>query len=301
MASNVVRAIGERLLDHRRQRAATVLKHQAVTFPMETHRFIRSDHLEHADVFVYRRQNSLISSAIQLATNSSFSHAGLVFYLPHRDEGIEHTFVIEADQGGVNISNLDVYLRDPLASIGFLRVRHPAFRTNDDLRTAVRSWLLDLVEAGYDYTLIPKILTDLMAATMLGVEGHLVGFERAKNRRTRRNAPLPSQLICSGLVQIGMALGAIGAIKEGEILPHEIINFIMRNDLKTEFSPDWSLYSNTGQKILAEELIIDHEKALRATTPADIACSHHLEWLYLCHHRTTYRVETLGDVEDLLR
>src|SRR5262245_26783908 len=111
----------------------------APQWPMPVAAFLAGNFLRRADVVLTRKHRDLLSWFIRWATKGKFSHAALVFLVPHEQAGFNNTFVIEAARDGVGLTNLLTYLNDRRSVVGIKRLSQSWF--DADIQGIVRGRL----------------------------------------------------------------------------------------------------------------------------------------------------------------
>lgn len=250
------------------------------------------DFLSRAELYLKRsdvvlcRGKSTFSKLIRFATKSQFSHAALVFLVPHRDLGFNNTFLIESVPTGVDVTDLRHYIKDhpDKYDVVIKRLTKPWFV--DNAPKIVRGSMLDFIKADYDFRAIWQI-TKSIAKKMLfgflvwrdGLEVRLAKtYDEAKPKAERKPQPAPGQFICSGFVQYGF-LGGTRTLLDTAPGCGAVLDDVM---FAENVSPD-APYS----KILS-------------TTPEDLAATPKLEWCYVIRQGMVYRVHSTAEANALL-
>lgn len=210
-------------------------------------------HLRRGDI-VLSRSHTLNSAAIRWVTGSQFSHAALVFFLPHAEQGFNSTFVLESTSRGVGLEKLEAYLtsKSPRSDIVVLRLDGSGF--DSEYFKRVRGLMLDHINSGYDHWRVIRLGLSLLFGLRLGWSTLRRGQEgslRETIARTRRRKYnwLPPEFICSGFIQYGLVKAA----------------------------------ERKAQKqaaILKPGVALDDEEGLLAVTPEDIAQSDRVTWRF---------------------
>ncbi|MGW8207169.1 MAG: hypothetical protein ACWGMY_09470, partial [Hyphomicrobiaceae bacterium] len=94
--------------------------------------FLTGPYLQRADVLLTRKNRDFRSWLIRFATKGSYSHAALVFLVPHQERGFNNSFVIERSSGGVDLTNFTDCVNDRRSVIGVHRLGKPWF--NDEVQ-----------------------------------------------------------------------------------------------------------------------------------------------------------------------
>lgn len=240
-------------------------------FPMPLPQFLAGSWLQRADI-VLMCGRSLFSRAIRYATDSPFSHAALIFLTPDRQQGFEHTFLIEAVPRGVDLTRLDKVFVPPhgrdAKEIAFLRLEAPWFV--NDVQALVRGRLLDFIEAGYDWRTVGSIALAVMRERLAGRAQNVPGaLARALEGAKRRDELAPANFICSGLIQYGLlrALHDLAESSSQTVPKHELHRGLLNPRL-------------AGANV-ADMLSGDGLATLLSTTPEEISHASGLTWKYL--------------------
>ena len=249
--------------------------------------FLKSDKLKRADVVLVGGKKSFFSRMIKKATNSHWSHAALVFVIPHRETGFENTFVIESIGDGVDITDLRYYVKDHAGEydVGIRRLDHDWFSGDGNglkIRKRVRGNMLNSIKAEYDFSAILHIGMMLLRKFIFGIRARFSGLEKTVNKTRAKGGRVPSQFICSGFMQYGFYYAIKSMIDKGELHDetlHEVI-----------FNPH--LDSASG--------ISDYDVIL-TTTPENIAATNKLTWKYVIKNGKVYDVRSNNEVDDILK
>ncbi len=261
---------------------------QAPNFPMPVKEFLeREDVLKRSDVMLSRHKKAFFSKLIMWGTKSLWSHAGLVFVIPHKKEGFEHTFIIESVGDGVDITNLDYYLVDHAEEydVGFKRLESDWFVGDQgkDIRKAIRGRMLNHIKAKYDMGTILQIARMIIRKFMFGLSARFRGFPEAVGQAHEREQLVPSAFICSGFVQYGYFDEINRQVEKGALTNNEMEEVL--------FNPRF--HPNMSQKEVT--------KALLSTTPEDIAVTDKLKWKYFIKKGMVYEVSSNDEVEKLIK
>jgi hypothetical protein len=212
---------------------------------------------------------------IRKATGGFFSHAALVFLVPHPAEGYDSAFLLESTSAGVGLANLDSYVagRRPNAAIAILRLEGEEY--DEAYFKKVRGLMLDHVKAQYDYG-------RMLRAGISAAFGFRLGLARARKgkhnsmrdaiRVTRRRTLnwVPPQFICSGFIQYGFV---------------EAMRRMGRNPARVLFREGVSPHDRDG---------------LLAVTPEDVATSPILTWKYVVRRGWVYPVNSYAQARKVI-
>ncbi len=266
-------------------------------WPMPVGQFFAGKYLERSDVVLTRRDGDAVSYLIRWATGSIFSHSALVFSGPQFETGYSSTFVIEAGNGGVDLTKLDDYVNDKSSFIAIKRLRRPWF--DEPKQARVRGVMLDKIKASYNYWAIARIARNIW----FGVQQKVQGKEQTIETY-RKNAWTPPQdFICSGLVQLGFIEAALSYIESGQIPPEAITDVIFHKDAASRLpaAPDWKLFEPDQAKTTAIQFGQQLASELESVTPEDIARSDKLEWLYFIRRGRVHKISSYEDAQRLAR
>lgn len=273
-------------------------------WPMPVNRFLAGNYLKRADVVLTRKAGNPFSWAIRKATGSLYSHAALVFHPRSREDGFNHTFVIEAGTHGVDITNIRDYAASHYYVTGIKRFTADWF--TDDLQRFVRGHLLDHIKDEYDYW---RAITLGRALIRAYIWREWRPFsDRNPSRRIRiRRGRNANEFICSGLVQYGYfnaLYKLLVAMRRGEPLGEEG-RAVMREggaELKRALNGA-NLREVLFSKHLEEVLDITDDghfksfgaarrfwNAMHETTPRDLEVSERLQWLYVIREGLVHKV-----------
>jgi len=210
---------------------------------------VEGGELQRVDVLLIHTRRKLLSWIIRFAQKSYWNHVALVYVIRDQDRGYNHTFVIESEAHGVDIHKIDKYLCKPKQhDIAVLRVGADWFENNLDFQRQVRGFLLNEIDASYDYARLIQLGIQLLFSgfyTLLGV----IGVFRRRGVSTKVTNLTPPSFICSGLAQVAYYHAAVKFDK-----------------------PVADVIADEAKRLDAE--------SLRSTTPRDYALSDQYEWQY---------------------
>jgi hypothetical protein len=266
-------------------------------WPMPVEDFLDGKYLERADVVLTRRDWDVASWLIRWSTSSPFSHVAMVFTGPQFESGFSNTFVIEANTGGVGITNLRDYIADKSTFLAIKRIKKPWF--DEPKQSRVRGVLLDKIKASYDYWAVGQIARTLW----FGVENKVRGEKRTVENFHDRDWKAPNEFICSGLVQLGFLETVMEGIKANQ-LPGSVLNQVVFHKEALSRLPqteeDWSYLTPEEAKAVAVTFYKQQNLAINSVTPEDIASSDRLEWLYFIKNGMVYKVSSYDEVRKLV-
>jgi hypothetical protein len=246
---------------------------------MPVQEFLRGDFLQRSDVvLVGGGGGSFFSRAIRWFTKSPFSHAALVFLIPQRDAGFEHTFLIESVISGVDITNLNHYAIELQKDkyIAVLRLEQDWF--DSSVQKMVRGRMLNYIKASYDFLTIGSIASYIIRKAAFGVKARFSGYITQIQKDLRKGQKIPNEFICSGFVQYGFYSGVQHLVDQQKLEPGSLNQVLFRNDLDTS----------------AEEV------RLVSVTPQDLASSSKLTWKYVIKEGMVYNVSSEAEGKQLL-
>lgn len=268
------------------------------TWPMPVERFLKGNHLRRADVVLTRKFKSLRSTLISWATRSSFSHAALVFLVPHEEHGFNNAFVIEAAGGGVDLTNLTDYLNDRRSLVGIKRMKGTWF--DGEPCALVRGRLLNSIKSEYSYATALNVGWNFFNEIAFGVRSRIAGQRRAIQGRVDRQIRPPSAFICSGLVQLGFVHSVVELAGTGQMAPQRLSEVVFREDLREMLPKDWSGFSEAQQLEMMWDFIQGFEVELASATPEDLAASPSLDWRFIVRNGEVHRVKSEDEAKKLL-
>jgi hypothetical protein len=250
---------------------------------MSVEAFLQGRLLQRGDIILCRGKKGLTSRLVRWGTESHFSHAALVFAIPHPDEGFDKAFVIESTGEGIDLTDLGHYLNSDHYDIAIRRLEQPWFTERPDLPQKIRGHLLDFINGQYDFTMILRIA--LSIAYSKYITGKRETYEammlRLLEQRRQKNRHINSGFICSGFVQHGYYKTIKAQVERGE-LPAECL-------LDVLFHP-----GETGQSSTPRRL---------ATSPRELAATDKLVWKYASQRvngvTTLYPIASRAELEAL--
>lgn len=273
-------------------------KGAAPQWPMPVSAFLSGPYLQRSDVVLTRKNRDFKSWLIRWATKGSFSHAALVFLVPHQERGFNNSFVIESASGGVDLTNFMDYVNDRRSIVGIKRMSKPWF--NDEVQSRVRGRMLNTIKSTYSYATILKLARELLADIAFGMKSRVYGPTRAIQARLDRQLPPPNKFICSGLVQMGFVQTLLDMAGEQRLPPEFLSDIVFREDLRAFLPSDWNEFSTEEQSEIMWEFATGFADLLEAVTPEDLASSPHLEWVYVIKRGMVYPATSDDNVRELL-
>ncbi|MBI1385220.1 MAG: hypothetical protein GC150_09940 [Rhizobiales bacterium] len=304
--------VGEKRLTPERY-SRTEAAGEAPDWPMPVADFLAGHHLERADVLLSRRHGSLFSWAIRRLTKSQFSHAGLVFLVPHREAEFDGTFIIEAGTKGVDLTNLAEYLNDRASVVAIKRFRsiprihhvasgqRPEAWFNDEVQKRVRGRLLNSIKADYSYRTVFSILRSLLDRASFTVASGIRGRKAALESRRRRGYKAPNAYICSGLVQLGFLDAVVDLVRRGVLPPSAVREVVFDREMATILPQDWSAFDRREVLDIIDQFMEGWSEELNAIKPVDLARTLQLEWRYVIVDGWAHRVRSYEETYELLR
>lgn len=241
--------------------------------------FLTGGHLKRGDIVLCRGKKGLTSRLICWGTKSYFSHAALVFAVPHLDEGFDKAFVIESQGKGVDLTDLSHYLDSDHYDIAIKRLEQPWFETPEArLPKMIRGHMLNFIKGSYDYLMILRIAISL-GYSMLFHRAQ-APFEEVLQQLLEQQKILPSRFICSGFVQHGYY--------------KTIEKEVARGNLPAQCLQEVTFHPGNGASSTARRL---------ATSPKELALSDRLEWKFASQRQNgetfIYPIATRGELEEL--
>jgi len=268
------------------------------SWPMPVETFLRGPFLNRSDVILTRKHRGFSSWLIRWATRGHFSHASLVFLVPHREKGFNNTFVIESASKGVDLSNLTDYLNEQRMVVGFKRLKGEWF--DEDVRSLVRGRMLNSIKSSYSYATALAIGWSFFNDFGFGLRSRIYGARKAIQGRRRQNWHPPNSFICSGLVQLGYIDAVSELISTGKLEPRRISQVVMQSELSQFLPEDWSQFTQAEQFEILWDFVAGFEDVLEAITPEEIARSKALEWTYVMRDGVVHKVHSQEEAESLL-
>ncbi len=268
------------------------------SWPMSVEQFLKGPYLYRSDVILTRKHRSFSSWLIRWATRSSFSHASLVFLVPHREKGFNNTFVIESASKGVDLSNLADYLSGQRMVVGFRRINGDW--CDEDVRSLVRGRMLNSIKSTYSYATAAAIGLSFFNFFSFGVRSRIFGARKAIQGRRKGSWQPPNSFICSGLVQLGYIDAVCELISTGKLEPRRISEVVMQGELKRFLPKDWNQFSEAEQFEIMWDFVAGFEDILEAITPEELASSRAMEWTYVMRDGVVHKVRSQENAEELL-
>lgn len=267
-------------------------------WPMPVEVFLSGPYLQRADVVLTRKNRDFRSWLIRFATKGSFSHAALVFLVPHQEKGFNNSFVIESASGGVDLTNLKDYVNDRRSVIGIKRLARPWF--NDEVQCDVRGRMLNMIKSSYDYATIVTLAREFFRDIAFGVKSRVYGPTRAISATRNRALRPPNKFICSGLVQLGFVHALLDLAAEKRLPPQFLSDIVFRDDLRTFLPDDWEQFTPAEQEEILYDFVAGFGDLLESATPEDLASSPQLDWVYVIRRGQVYPVQSDAQVRELL-
>ncbi len=224
---------------------------------MSVKEFIQGEHLRRGDIVLCNGMKGTMSKLIRWGTKSYFSHAALVFAVPHLEEGFDKAFVIEAIGKGIDLTDLEHYLETDDYDIAVRRMEQPWFEKHSpQLPKMIRGHMLDFIKDNYDFKMIIRLGISLAWSILL--QRRQAPFEELLQELLERETILPSAFICSGFVQHGYYKTVKKMVDRGE-LPQSCLEDVT-------FHPPQANGSSTPRRL--------------ATSPKEIAVTDKLLWKF---------------------
>lgn len=268
------------------------------TWPMPVGEFLRGPYLNRADVVLTRKHRDLKSWLICWATRGSFSHAALIFLVPHQEQGFNNTFVIESASKGVDLTNLSHYLNDKHQVVGIKRLRGTWF--DERAQSLVRGRMLNSIQSSYSYATVFRLGWAFFSELAFGIKARIWGARSALKGHRRGRLKPPNAFICSGLVQLGYINAIAEQVAMGYLLPQRVGDVVFQTDVSGLLPDDWSQFSDAEQYEIMWDFVTGFQDVLEAVTPEDLAVSPHLEWTYVIRDGFAHPVRSAEHARELL-
>ncbi len=252
------------------------LNNGTLKFPMRIGDFLAlpDQQIRRGDI-ILSQSPTWTSWLIRKATGGFFSHAALVFLVPHVEEGFNNAFLLESTSAGVGLANLRNYVsgRKPHSAVAILRLEGELF--DDAFLKSVRGLMLDFVQVRYDYG---RVLRMAMSA-WFNVRLAYYRVRRGKKNSMQSAVPsiprrsrnwVPPQFICSGFVQYGF----VEAMRR---LGRDPTPVLFRDDLSATRRDD-----------------------VLAVTPEDIATSPKLTWRFAIRGGWVHQVSNYAQARRII-
>lgn len=243
--------------------------------------FLSGDYLRPSDVLLMRRRGGTLSWVARQVLGNAFSHAAMVFLVPHLDRDFANPYVIESDPDGVDITNLRDYLRNQNVSVGVLRLRAPWF--DGKYQRIVRGAMLTNIKLGYSWGTILSVFYQVLRKRLLTRFLGRPPKARIQKRYNRALKDAPGGFISSGFVQIGFAQVIQEGIEKGELPASAIADVMFRKQIADLMPASWEQFTRNEQLEIVNDLIEGFCEDLEGTAVNDLASSPKLEWKYLIH------------------
>jgi hypothetical protein len=273
-------------------REETVPEPGEVNWPMPVESFQYGHFLEPGDVVLTTRLESFFSFLVKHFDNARFAHAALAFITPRHYAGVDRSFLIEANFGGVDlgafseiVSPTMVYKdtkEAPRYVVGIKRLEANWF--SHDMRPMVSGRMLRFInDDDYNFALLAAMAAE-RSKLFFRLRDKLFGRAptiREFLKKGKKFAPV--DFICSGFVQFAYVDMVRTAVESGMLDPHDAEQ--ARDDV---FFADW-----VNPKCSMEELM--------AVKPRELASSPKLKWKYLIYGGKAHKVSSDEEVDELFR
>ena len=246
--------------------------------PIPVEAFLQGAYLDRADIVLCRGKTNWFAKLIEWGTRSAFSHAALVFVVPQGETGFRNTFVIESVTRGVDLTDLRHYVVERQKDYDVAVLRLERDWLTDDIKRLVRGYMLDYIQADYDYGTIWKLARRIVRTIVFGVKARRHGMKHAVAEFRRRRKLVPGSFICSGFVQYGYYTAIDTLVQKGE-LPRERLAEV-------------AFAAGSRPPVRTVDLI--------STTPEDIAACTRLRWKYVITAGNAYAVSGPQEAYELL-
>jgi hypothetical protein len=243
--------------------------------------------LKRADILLTRSKRSLLGWLIRLGTGSDWDHALMVYTIRATHLGYERTFIIESKGAGIDIHNIAHYFDRPKKyDVGIKRLEAPWFADDSDTgglryRRRIRGFSLQEIDDKYDYRLILGITRRILRQIILAFLFPRQRFKPPEERRVQVQRVLGFEVnayICSGFVQWAYCAAVSRIVAEDGLDPARIREVVFNPRISGEVT----------------------ESELLSTTPADIANSDKLSWIYVIKDGVVHEVASEEEVNQIL-
>ncbi len=272
--------------------------HDRDGWPIPVDEFLSGAYLHRADVVLMRKHRDLRSWLIRWATRGTFSHAALVFLVPHEEKGFNNTFVIESASKGVDLKNLASYLNDRRQVVGIKRLKGNWF--DDRAQSLVRGRMLNSIQSSYSYATMFRLGWAFFNEVLFGIKARIWGARSAIQGRRRRTLQPPNAFICSGLVQLGFLNAVAEQVAIGYLLPQRVGEVVFQQDVAHFLPNDWSQFSDAEQYEIMWDFVTGFQDVLEAVTPEDLAVSQQLEWAFVVRDGLVHKINSSEHARELL-
>ncbi len=247
---------------------------------MSVKEFIQGGHLKRGDIVLCSGKHGIFSRLIRWGTRSYFSHAALVFAVPHLNEGFDKAFLIESIGKGIDLTDLEHYLESDDYNIAVRRLEQPWFEEHSpQLPKMIRGHMLDFIKDNYDFKMIIRIGISLAYSILL--QRRQAPFEELLQTLLAAEKILPSAFICSGFVQHGYYKTVKKMVDSGKLQESCLQD--------VTFHPSADGNSSTPRRL--------------ATSPREIALTDKLAWVFASQREsgvtTVYPINSREELESL--
>lgn len=248
---------------------------------MSIKEFLQGKHLRRGDIVLCSGRAGKFSKLIRWGTKSYFSHAALVFVVPHDEEDFNKAFVIESVGKGIDLTDLNHYLESDDYDIAIKRLEKDWFEERGAvLPKKIRGYMLDFIKDNYDFIMILRIALSIIYSRFIRREE--ASFEELLLKLLEKDKILPSGFICSGFVQHGYYKTIEREVEAGKLSKKHLQDVI--------FHPSSNGKSNKPRRL--------------ATSPKELALSDKLEWKFASRRQdgvtTIYPIKSRTELEELL-
>ena len=136
-----------------------------------------------------------------------------------------------------------------------------------------------MIKAKYDMGKILHIAKMTLERILFGVRVRISSLEKVMRKAREKGNRVPSQFICSGLVQYGFYSTISELIGEGVLSKDKLKDVIFNPRFNGEIDRD----------------------ILLSTTPQDLANSEKLKWKYVIHDGKAYEISTSAEAEKIIK
>ena len=268
-------------------------------WPMPVGEFLKGKYLERADVVLTRQYGSLVSWLIRFGLRSHFSHAAMVYQVPHRSPEYDDVFAIEASERGVKIRHMRDYCKAWGAVAAIKRVRKPWLTPERQAKVSAEA--LNMIEASYDFGRAFRLGMRSLRWWLFGLRQVVQGPKKALKEYRKAGYKPPSELICAGLVQFGFIEGVSDMIAKKSLEPEALCDVIFIEECARYLPADWKAFDEDEKQQVVDEFKSAFVDELESITPNHLALSPRLDWLYVIRGGLVYPTESQEHALKLLK
>ncbi len=260
-------------------------------WPMPLEDFRKGNFLHSGDVVLTSKMGSFFSLLNRLIDSSDFAHTALVFATPRSEIGLDDSYVIETTFGGVELGAFGEFVapcevypdtgRPPEYIVGIKRLEQPW--ATPQVRAMVSGRMLRFLDMdNYDFSMLAA-LASRNTHFWFRLRSLLLGRAPSLGEYLRRGGYAPAEFICSGFVQFAFVDMVREALERGHI-PTHLAEQAWRDVV---FAP-WVDHDTTMEDLMG-------------VRPLELARTDRLAWKYLVYGGQVHRVDSIDDVDALLK